>query len=298
MENRLLLNQSDIENMRSLLSSLPDTPTITDFEEFIQIKSVQQTTRLWMQDSTLLAFAYVDDFNNLCFEIAPNNSNQHLEQEIVDWGLVCMREKNKQNGENAPLDSSCSSSNLERINLLERMGFIQEEVRSMKFIRSLSDPIQPYPLPKGYKIKCIKGEEEVEQWVKLHRAAVGTEHMTTEYRLAMMHAPAYDRDMDWVVTASDGSLVAYCIGSIDEEDYTIGSLDPIGTHPDHQHRGLSTALIAHGLAVLRGKGLQNAQFGTSSENLPMQQLGIRSGFKLQSESVWFSIKHDFIWYSV
>lgn len=288
MVNRLYINESDIETMRHLISSLPNTPTITDFEEFIQIQSVQQTTRLWLQESKLIAFAYVDDFNNLCFEISPGATHPRLEQEIIDWGMICIREKNKRSGENASLDSSCSASNLDRINMLERMGFVQQEVRSMKFIRSLSDPIQTCPLPTGYKIRCISGEDEVEQWERLHQAAVGTEHMTTEYRLAMMHTPSYDREIDWVVTAPDGSLTAYCIGSIAEEDHTIGSLDPIGTHPDHQHYGLASALIAHGLSILKTKGLLLAQFGTSSENLPMRQLGIRTGFKLKSESVWFS----------
>jgi mycothiol synthase len=288
MENRPLINETDIEKMRNLISSLVKTPSITDFEEFIQIRTVQQTTRLWFEDYALIAFVYVDDYNNLCFEIAPEISNFSLEQEIVDWGLACMREKNRQSGENTPLDSSCSALNPERINTLERMGFNQLQVRSMKFIRSLADPIQPIPLPLGYSIRCLRSEDEVEQWVNLHRTVVGTDHMTTEYRLAMMHAPEYDQDMDWVVTASDGNLAAYCIGSIDEEDPTIGALDPIGTHPDHRHRGLSAALIAHGLSVLKNKGLKSAHFGTSSENIPMQQLGIRSGFKLKSESVWFS----------
>lgn len=290
MENRLLTNKSDIEKMRRLILSLPGTPSVTDFEEFIQMQTVLNSTRLWLEDSTLIAFAYVDDYNNLCFEIAPEISASSLAKEIVDWGLVCQRRKNTQTGENASLDSSCSASNPERISLLERMGFLQQEVRSMKFIRSLADPIQPFPLPPGYTIRCLHGEKEVEPWVSLHQAAVGTEHMTTEYRLAMMHAPAYAQDMDWVIISPDGDLAAYCVGSIDEDNPTIGTLDPIGTHPDYQRRGLSSALIAHGLSVLKSKGLQYAQFGTSSENLPMRQLGIRSGFRLRSESVWFSKK--------
>ena len=288
MENRLFVDKSDIAKMRYVISSLPGTPSVVDFEEFIQIESVQKTTRLWFVNSTLIAFAYVDDFCNLCFETAPETCDRGLEKEIMDWGLKCQREKNKKSGENATLDSSCSASNLERISLLERMGFLEQEVRSMRFIRSLADPIQPFPLSPGFAIRCLQGEQEIEPWVSLHQAAVGTDNMTSEYRLAMMHAPAYSQDMDWVVIAPDGNLAAYCMGSIDEEVPTLGALDPIGTHPQYQRRGLSKALIAHGLIVLKNKGLKYAQFGTSSENLAMRQLGIHSGFKLRSESVWFS----------
>lgn len=289
MEHRPLINDNDIELMRQLISSLSHQLSITDFEEFIQLKSVRQNTRLWFEGPLLIAFAYVDDFNNLCFEIAPGKSNPVLEGEISDWGLECMRNMMDQSGENVALDSSCSALNLARIELLERMGFIQQEIRSLKFTRPLNNPIPKFPLPTGYSIRSVKGEFEITELVNLHQAAFGTDHMTEEYRLAMMHAPDYDQAMDWVAVAPDGSLAAFCIGSIDEEDQTLGYLDPIGTHPDHRRIGLSAAMIAYGLTFLESKGLKNVQFGTSSENTPMRELAIRTGFTLQSESVWFSM---------
>lgn len=168
------------------------------------------------------------------------------------------------------------------------MGFIQQISRSLHFRRDLSDPIPHIPFPNGYGIRCIEGESEVAQLVNLHRTAFGTEQMTVEYRLAMMHAPEYDQTMDWVATSPDGNLAAFCIGSIDAEDFSIGYLDPIGTHPEHRRIGLSAAMIAYGLSVLKSRGAKYAQFGTSSENIPMRQLAEQTGFKLDSESVWFS----------
>ncbi len=288
MEHRSLINDNDSDLMRQLIASLSNQVSITDFEEFIQLKSVRQNTRLWFEECLLIAFAYVDDFNNLCFEIAPGKSNPVLESEIIDWGVECMRKMMEQSGEIAPLDSSCSAQNRARIELLERMGFIQQEIRSLKFARSLNDPIPEFLLPTGYSIRSVNGEGEVAQLVGLHRAAFGTDHMTEEYRLAMMHAPDYDQTMDWVAVAPDGNLAAFCIGSIDEEDPTIGYLDPIGTHPDHRRIGLSAAMIAYGLSFLQHRGIKNVHFGTSSENTPMRELALRTGFSLQSESVWFS----------
>ena len=288
MEHRRYRNDSDIKLMRQLISSLPNAPSVIDFEEFIQIQSVQQTTRLWFEATNLIAFAYVDDFNNLCFEFEPGFSNPVLEQEIADLGIDCIKDRINKTGEITTLDSSCSASNPERINLLKRMGFTQQEVRSMKFIRSLADPISELPLPPGYRIRCVKGESEVAQLVNLHQAAFGTDNMTVEYRLAMMHAPDYDQSMDWVACSPEGNLAAFCIGSIDEEDPGIGYLDPIGTHPAHRRIGLSKAMIAYGLTTLKSRGVKHVHFGTSSENIPMQQLALRMGFTLQSESVWFS----------
>jgi len=112
--------------------------------------------------------------------------------------------------------------------------------------------------------------------------------MTEEYRLAMMHAPDYDKTMDWVAISPEGEPAAFCIGSIDETNPTLGFLDPIGTHPSHRRLGLSAALISHGLTILKNRGGKQVEFGTSSENLPMQKLALHMGFSIKSESVWFS----------
>jgi ribosomal protein S18 acetylase RimI-like enzyme len=288
IEHRQITSNADIEGIRLFISSLPITPTITDFEENIQMQTVRQNTRLWFEGPQLVAFAYVDDYCNLCFEIAPEIRNLKLEQEIVDWGTDCMRRVINKTGEIAALDSSCSASSKDRISILERMGFTQQVVRSLHFSCDLSDPIPEICLPHGYAIRCANGESEVAQLVNLHRAAFGTEQMTIEYRLAMMHAPEYDQTMDWVATSPDGNLAAFCIGSIDGEDPSTGYLDPIGTHPDHRRISLSAAMIAHGLSELKSRSLKYARFGTSSENIPMRQLAEQTGFKLDSESVWFS----------
>lgn len=287
MEYHLINSNHDIESMRQLVATLREQVSISDFEELIQLQTVRQNTRLWYENSDLLAFAYVDDFNNLCFEISLGKANSNLESEIADWGMECTRVKNNQTGESSMLDSYCSADNHERIDMLKRMGFNQQEERSLKFSRSIEIPIENYPLPFGYSIRCVNGETEVPNLVSLHRAAFGTNQMTEEYRLAMMHTPDYDQTMDWVAVAPDGTLAAFCIGSIDEEDPTKGYLDPIGTHPNHQRIGLSKAMITYGLTRLNNRGIKTVQFGTSSENLPMRALAIRCGFELQSESVWF-----------
>lgn len=91
IEHRQFVKNSDIEVLRQFISSLPNSPSVTDFEENIQIQTVQQNTRLWFEGPQLVAFAYVDDYCNLCFEIAPEICNLKLEREIVDWGSDCMR---------------------------------------------------------------------------------------------------------------------------------------------------------------------------------------------------------------
>lgn len=288
LSHRSLQGDSDIQSMRNLIHSLPNGSSIVDFEEFIQIRSVQDATRLWFSKGQLIAFAYVDDFCNLCFDLFPDRSSIQLESEIVAWGMQRLRERIQSTGEPATLDASCTGSNIERIHFLERHGFIQQAIRSLHFERDLSLPIPPVNIPAGYTIRTVKGESEVDDLVTLHRQAFGTDHMTVEYRLAMMHAPTYEPGFDWVVQSPSGTLAAFCIGSFDEDDASIAFLDPVGTHPDHRHMGLAGALMIHGMSVFSDRGVKLVKFGTSSENAGMQKLGEVLGFSLKSESVWFS----------
>ncbi len=288
MNHRSFLVDSDIALMRQLISSLPDGPTVVDFEEVIQLTSVRENTRLWFAEDELAAFAYVDDFNNLCFEIKPEYTAPELESQVVAWGVECMRRRNQHSEEPAGLDASCEDINHERVRLLTENGFEPLPERSLHFSRGLQDPIPPYPMPAGYRLRTAVGASEVEALVALHRAAFDSDHMTVEYRLAMMNAPQYAPDMDWLIEALDGSLAAFCIGGLEEDDASQGYLDPIGVHPTHQGKGLGSAIMTAGLIELQKRGVRQVNLGTSSENEAMQALAGKMGFQLISSSRWFT----------
>ena len=288
MKSYLLRDESDVQSMRDLIARLPGGSTVVDFEEALQMSTVRQSARLWPAENGLAAFAWVDAYNNLVFDLDPRQSSAELETEIVTWGLAIMRKRNAGSGEPSTLDASCQAANLERIALLERNGFRREEIRSLHYARSLEEPLPEVPLPQGFALRAAHGEQEVEALVALHRAAFGTGQMTVEYRLAIMRAPEYVPDLDLVVTAPDGELCALCICGFEEPGSLVGYTDPIGVHAAYQGRGLGKAVVSAGLRLLRQRGAKRAELGTSSENLPMQRLAESLGFAVVSESVWFS----------
>ena len=288
MKSCLLQDDSDIQSMRDLITRLPQKSTAIDFEETIQLDSVRARTRLWKNDDKLIGFAYVDDFNNLRFEVEPQFRSTQLEDEIIAWGLDCMKKRNAETGQNDTLDASFLVENTWQIALLQRSGFVQENLRSLHYARTLNGPIPEHPLPPGFSLRCIKGEDEVENLVTLHRAAFGTENMTVEERLAIMRAPQYERELDLLTIAPNGELAAFCICGI--EDANIGYTDPIGVHKNYQRLGLGKAMLNAGLQKLKQKGIEHAELGTSSENIAMQKLATAMGFVVVSESLWFSKK--------
>jgi ribosomal protein S18 acetylase RimI-like enzyme len=140
------------------------------------------------------------------------------------------------------------------------------------------------------------GEAEIEAYVALHRRAFGTDNMTIEYRRAIMSAPDYLPELDLVAVAPNSDLAAFCVCQVFPDDapraggQKEGWTDPVGTHPEHQRRGLAKALILTGMRRLHARGMDTALLGASSQNLPMQRLAESLGFRVVSNTLWFSKK--------
>lgn len=293
--------QEDLQVILNLLTAvrapehIRDYPGIVDLQEAFSLDEVQNNTRCWRDASgRLVAFAFVDPFNNLVCEYDLQAArDSRLEDEIVQWGLTCMQPVVQQSDQPVTLDASCRADNTERMAFLQKHGFIAQEVRTIHLQRALSDPIPQPQLPPGFSIRAVIGEEEVEALVALHRAAFGTENMTVEERLAMMHTPEYERELDLVAVAPDGRLAAYCMCSIsaaenERSGCMQGYTDPVATHPHFQRLGLARCLLLAGLQALKARGMQFAALGTSSDNIAMLQAAHSAGFQVTSTAVWFS----------
>lgn len=288
--NRLLRDKTDIQRLRAFIKQLPHESNLGDFEEQIQLPAVRMTTRLWQRADELVACAYVDAGNNLRFEIADGYRSEQIEQEIIDWGVACVRQRNTETGNGQTLDATCHADDAAQLRFLEKFGFVREPIRSLNYSRSFAKPIEEFPFPPGFSMRSVTGENEVDALVALHRAAFGTDNMTVEERLAIMRAPQYVPDLDFVAVAPNGELSAFCICGFDENDLQIGFTDPIGTHPNYQRLGLGKAIVSAGLRAIQSRGATVAEVGTSSTNIPMQRLAERCGFTCVSENLWFSKK--------
>src|SRR5262245_10355618 len=85
-----------------------DYPGRVDLEEAFVSVIVPKNTRLWFDDDSLIAWAYVDGSNNLIWELNPQNAMQ-LGTEIVKWGEKCVG-RNLSNVEKGTLYANCRES--------------------------------------------------------------------------------------------------------------------------------------------------------------------------------------------
>jgi len=136
-------------------------------------------------------------------------------------------------------------------------------------LRQLDHQLPAPRLPSGYRVRAIRPGEMAER-AAVHRAAWrpkwlghlqvppvdlgdGESGMTTErYELIAATWP-YQRDLDQVVEAPDGTLSASALGWYDEVN-RVGLLEPVGTDPRHARRGLGAAVSLACLHAMRDAG--------------------------------------------
>lgn len=289
--SRLYEGEKDFQTMLNLLAKIRPAARMNDFpvrvniEEGMANEQIRANTRLWFEGDRPIGWAYVDDGNNLHWEVEKQFEDS-VGAEMVAWGEACIRNSRELNtGETSTLDASCREENLERLEFIRQHGFHQTDVISVGMKRLLSEPIPKPELPHGFSIRAIKGMEEAEAVASTHRSAFGTEYMTTENRLIIMNSSEYDPSLDLVVIAPDDSIAAYCTCSVNAngEGYT----DPVATHPRFQRLGLAKALLLKGMQLLKERGMESARLGTSGNNIAMQKTAEAVGFRLEHKTLWF-----------
>jgi GNAT superfamily N-acetyltransferase len=270
---------------------LSDFPSPQDLHEILAQLPERYQIELWHDlDGAPAGFAIVDlIYNNVSFEIVPEARDSRIAAEIVDWAADRVMRGPQAAEPDLTLDTACREDDVWRLALLQRHGFVLQPVRTLTYVRSLAESIDAPALPDGFAIRSAAGEQEAEALAALHRAAFGTENMTVKERLAMMRVPDYDRELDLVAVAPDGSLAGYCYCILShEEEASVGFTDPVATHSRYQRLGLARALLLTGLHKLKERDAGIAMLGTSSENVAMQRAAESVGFQLAWSKVWLS----------
>lgn len=289
-----LVGSGDVADMLQLARTVQGHISALDLEENMALQSVRENTRLWRAvDGDLVAFAYVDDWNNLWYECAAGVIEPGLQGQLVQWGLACVARRSARSGVAATLETVCSEADVARMELLERHGFTRTGDTTLTYLRSLELPIEPALLPDGFHLQHVQGEEEAASLVELHREAFGTDQMTVERRLAIMRVAQYDPALDLVAVARDGELAAGCLCTVDLTEIQrtgrrSGSADIIYVRPKYRRLGLGRAVLTAGLTKLQRRGMEWAELGTSGENRAMQGLAESAGFHLMETKIWLT----------
>ncbi|MFO7712773.1 MAG: GNAT family N-acetyltransferase [Dehalococcoidia bacterium] len=202
--------------------------------------------------------------------------------EIEGFLLAAIEPSNK----TGHITTSIDPEDEERIGFFGARGYrIQSSLYQM--VADLDKPLPALRLAEGYTVRSLRPDEE-DPLIKLANAAYNSERLRPGV-LAKWQADDPDFRVEWVQVAEcENELVAMVRGSSDREynehcGDRRGYLGPAATLPAHRGKGLSKALTARAMTVLRQHGMHSACLYTWEGNPAAVELTRYLGFRLGHE---------------
>lgn len=107
----------------------------------------------------------------------------------------------------------------------------------------------------GYSIRGARLEEAA-SISAAHVSAFSSSWTADSYR-AYMETPPYRPEHEIVAVAPDGTIAGFAVVWLDRVN-AVGYFEPVGTHKDHQRRGVGSAVLAGGMNMMLRNGMTRA----------------------------------------
>lgn len=279
----------DHPGLNALLEADPEHPHIHVVDIPYRLTSIWQDhdceIGVWERAGQVVAWAvFQPAWWNLDFVVHPTLRGSELEQEVFAWGKAQMAQYSRRTGEefwgSVELFRDAPQA-AQTIKNLEAVGFAPFDWSILRFELDQSQALSPARLPDGYTLRPLHGQREVHAYVALHRAAFGSEIMTTAWRTRMLRHPAYRAEFDLIVENSDNAPVGFCVGW---QHGPVGQIEPLGVHPDYQGMGLGEALERSACRILRSGGADLIRVDHASFNEKAIALSLKTGFRQRHDA--------------
>ncbi len=265
VSQRSYLCENDKRLMENLARrTLPANLHVTDLPYRFSSSALDdpENARLWFdRQGRLIAWAVLQvPFWTLDY-VFHSEVEADLHPEILAWADRRARETLDTDQGHPCWFANIFLGQANRIRDLEAAGYKwqgnvgEDSLAKVLMLRSMQTPVKVYQPPAGFTVRPLAGMNEVKGYVELHRAAFESTTMTEEWRRRTLQHPDYKPDLDIVVQAPDGWLVAFCICWFDEQSAN-GRIEPLGCHPDFRGRGLGKAVLSEGLRRFQSRGAQ------------------------------------------
>jgi len=205
---------------------------------------------LWEAKGRIVAMLNPEAIGEAFFQVHPFYHNVELLCEML--GIAGERLAiTKENGKNE-LIAWVNAQDAVQKEILTRSGYARSKFSAEHMRRRpFSQPIPDAVPPAGYTIRALGDESELPgrswlSWKVFHPDEPDEKYEGWEWYRNIQRVPIYRRDLDIVAVASNGELAAFCTVWFDDITRT-AVFEPVGTHPNHQKRGLGRAVMSEGL---------------------------------------------------
>jgi GNAT superfamily N-acetyltransferase len=254
--------------------------------------------RVWHDGEKLVGYAMLGDDAYFDWQILPDCEGKGLELEALAWAEGLLAELRASDAERwkGPMMVGSRIDNAERIAFLEEYGFHCGEYVEVNMLRLLEEALPreatpPLALPGGFHVRSLAGDaSEVADRASAHREVwhpwtVGD--VTDEQYARFMRMPSYERDLDVVAVAPDGTIAAYVNGWLDPVN-KIGDFGPVGARETYRRQGLTRAVLLEALLRMKARGMDRVCVSTGEDNVAARGLYESIGFRIVNRYVEYA----------
>jgi ribosomal protein S18 acetylase RimI-like enzyme len=250
--------------------------------------------RLWEDAAgALVGFAIFGDDFSFDLQVRPDARWRGIEEEMFAWAETRWRESMDDSTipseRKRDLFTNALMDDAPRIAFLERRGFTRGDKPYLRFARPLSEPIPDPRLPDGFSVRGVAGEHEISNRASAHREAFHPSRITDEGYARLMRMSEYDRELDVVAVAPDGTIASYAMCWVDRAN-KVGEFESVGTRPAFERRGLARAALLEGMARMQARGAETALVSTGGAETGAIRLYESVGFRVINQEFTFARK--------
>ena len=210
------------------------------------------TRRLWLDGDRCVAWAWVDRGTSLEYQLHPEHRGGALHDEVLDWFEMEVPSQ-------TPLSVWWMEGDDVSLALHERRGYERPEDGGayLYLVQELDEPVAVPELPDGFRLRTVRGEDDLSERVLVHQAVWAPSRVTEETYRDVTAAWPYRADLDCVLEAPEGNFAAYVLCWYDDAN-RVGEFEPVGTHQNYRRRGFGAAVCRYALHRLQEEGATKA----------------------------------------
>ena len=214
---------------------------------------VDQVTFLWeTAEGRIAAVLNPEGPEEAFLQVHPAFRNPELEEQMI---TLAEQRLAPEEPDGRKLVLRTSGDDTLREDLLRGRGYDRGAWTEHKRSRVLDAPLPELVPPPGYSVRALGGEEELPSrswasWRAFHPEDPDEDYDGWEWYGKIQRMPLYRRDLDIVAVTADGEVATLWYDDVTRSGY----FEPVGTVPEHQRRGLATAVMLEAMRRLQQMG--------------------------------------------
>ncbi|MCK4257365.1 MAG: GNAT family N-acetyltransferase [Halanaerobiales bacterium] len=222
------------------------------------IDNLSDKIRLWRNyDGKLVAFC-ISEYSKGDYYIQVHRKYREVEDEVIQWII---------DNTTGMIKIYAFEEDTYRIEKLKSYGFQCEGHIGNIYAYDLSKILYQKHLADGFRASTLAELEDFHTFFEAKDAAFPHAGSSKERFINKSRAPGYYYEWNIITMSPDERCASFCTAWPDFQ-CNMAEIDPVGTHPDFQQKGLAKAMLVETFQRLKKAGIEMAYIGTGAEPFP------------------------------